>query len=208
MKIAVLGGTGKMGRALAGKLAKTNPVIIGSRDPARAMEAAKGIPGAVGMDYAGASKEADVAVVAVPDSAVGTMAPLERQLAGKLVISIVNPLKLEGGILRYGRAEGSAAEELATLLPKSRIATAFNNIPAGFFDRDDTIPIDVMIAADTKETFDETAKVVKTIPNMRPLYAGPLSQAAIVETITALVLNLAKLNGTGALTTKFVSRKG
>ena len=60
MKIAILGGTGKMGMALAGRLAGANEVIIGSRDPARAREPAKKIQDATGKDYEGASKEADV----------------------------------------------------------------------------------------------------------------------------------------------------
>lgn len=208
MKVAVLGGTGKMGRALAGKLAKKHAVIIGSRDPGRAMEAAKVIPGAKGMDYAGASREADAVVVVVPDQALGGLAPLAKDLAGKLVISVVNPLKFEGGILRHGRDRGSAAEELAKLLPGSKVATAFNNIPVALLQKDEVVPIDVLVAADTKETYEEAASLVRGVPNLRPLYAGPLSQAGIVETVTALVLNLASLNGTGSLTTRFVSRKG
>ena len=207
MKVAVLGGTGKMGSALALRLAKSNGVIIGSRDPARAREAAKGVPGATGMDYAGASREADVVVVAIPNAAVEIMAPLADDLSGKLVVSAVNPLRSEGGLLYCGRDKGSAAEELARILPRSRVATAFNNIPAGLLGKED-IAIDVLVAADAKETYDEAARLVRSIPNLRPLYAGPLSQAGIVETITALVLNLASLNGTGSLTTRFVSRKG
>ncbi len=208
MKIAILGGTGKMGMALAGRLAGANEVIIGSRDPTRARDAARKIHGATGADYETASKEADVVVVAVPASAMETVAPLVKALAGKLVISAVNPLKFEGGLAHYGRERGSAAEELAKILPRSRVATAFNNIPAGFLQKGEFPPIDVLVAADSREVFEETARIVNSIPNLRPLYAGPLSQSAIVEAITALVLNLADLNQTGSLTTRFASRKG
>jgi len=208
LKIAVLGGTGKMGLALAARLAGANEVIIGSRDPARAREAAKKIPGATGADYESASKGADAVVVAVPASALGTVTSLGSALSGKLVISAVNPLRFQGGVVYHGGEGGSAAEELAKALPGSRVATAFNNIPAGFFQKGELVPIDVLVAASSKEAYEETAKIVKSIPNLRPLYAGPLSQSAIVESITALVLNLANLNQTGSLTTKFVSRKG
>jgi predicted dinucleotide-binding enzyme len=64
------------------------------------------------------------------------------------------------------------------------------------------------VAADSKEVFEETATLVRSIPNLRPLYVGPLSQAHVVERMTALVLNLAKLNGTGSLALRFVSKKG
>jgi 8-hydroxy-5-deazaflavin:NADPH oxidoreductase len=208
MKIAILGGTGKMGLALAVRLAGANEVIIGSRDPARAREAAKKVPGAMGTDYESASKEADAVVVTVPASALGTFSSLGDALSGKLVISAVNPLRFEGGVVYYGGEGGSAAEELARALPRSRVATAFNNIPAGFFQKGETVPIDVLVAADSKEAYEETARIVKSVPNLRPLYAGPLSQAVVVESITALVLNLANLNKTGSLTTRFVSRKG
>ena len=208
MKVAVLGGTGKMGGAVATRLADGNSVIVGSRDPARAAEAAKGIPGATGADYEGASREADVVVVAIPDSAVGSMAPLAEALAGKLVISVVNPLKFDGGLFYTGRQCESAAEELARLLPQSRVATAFNNIPSALLERGGAVSIDVLVAANSKDVYEEAAALVSSIPNLRPLYAGPLNQAGMVESITALVLNLAKLNGTGALATRFVSRKG
>jgi NADPH-dependent F420 reductase len=208
VKVAVLGGTGAMGGAVAKQLSKNNVVIIGSRDPARAEEASKSIKGATGADYAAATREAEAAVFAIPYSAIGEAAALANELRGKLVISMFNPLKLEGGLLHYPLEKGSAAEELASLLPESRVATAFNNVPARIFEEEVPVPMDILVAADTKETFEEAALLVRSVPNLRPLYVGPLSQAQMVERVTGLVLNLAKLNKTGALATRFVSRKG
>ena len=208
MKVAVLGGTGSVGWGIAKQLAKKHQVIIGSRDPARANEAAQRIAGARGSDYAAAAKEAEVVVIAFPYEAMKTAGSLVGELRGKLVLCPINPIKMEGGILVYGLDRGSAAEELAKILPGSRIATAFNNVPAGFLKADVTVPMDILVAADSRETFEEAAKVIGSIPNLRPMYAGPLSEAAAVERITPLVLNLARLNDTGNLTAKFVSRKG
>jgi 8-hydroxy-5-deazaflavin:NADPH oxidoreductase len=208
MKVAVLGGTGRMGRAVARQLSKSNDVIIGSRDPARAKQAAKGIRGATGADYAHAAEEAEVVVFAIPYAAIGSASGLAKGLQGKLVISMINPLKVEGGVLLSAVKEGSAAEELAKLLPGSRVATAFNNVSFLFFEKEEVVPMDILVAADSRKTYEETAELVKSVPNLRPLYAGPLSQAEIVEKITALEVNLAKLNGTGSLTTKFVSTRG
>jgi NADPH-dependent F420 reductase len=208
MKVAIIGGTGSMGRALAKQLSTNYEVIIGSRDPARARAAAEGIEGAKGTDYHGASEAADVVLFAIPYLAMSSVAELASVAAGKLVISMINPIREEGGLLRYVAGEVSAAEELARLLPGSRVATAFNNVPAGFLKREVVLPVDILVAADSKETFEEAASLVRGVKGMRPLYAGPLSQARIVESITPLVLNLAKLNGTGSLTTRFVTRKG
>jgi predicted dinucleotide-binding enzyme len=128
-------------------------------------------------------------------------------MMGKLVISAINPMKMDSGMLVPALDGGSAAEELARLLPGSRIATAFNNISATFLQREEFPLVDVLIASDTRETYEEAAGLVRTIQNMRPLYAGPLSEAGTIERITPLELNIAKLNGTGSLGPRFVSRK-
>jgi NADPH-dependent F420 reductase len=207
VKVAIIGGTGKMGMVLAEQLSRSHTVLIGSRDAARAREVSAKIPGAKGADNSAAAAECDAAIVALQYSAIGSVAPLAGALSGKLVISTVNPLKVEGGILAFGLQKGSAAQELAAMLPKSRVATAFNNIPVAFFKQREMIRVDVLVAADGAETFEEAASLVRSIPHLRPLHAGPLSEAEAVERITPVVLNLAKLNGTGSLTTRFVSRQ-
>jgi NADPH-dependent F420 reductase len=207
MKIAIIGGTGSMGSSLGERLAKSHEVIIGSRDPAKAKVAAARIKGARGADYSTAARECDSAIVAIPFSAMDLVSSLANELSGKLVISVINPMKFENGMMSYGLERGSAAEMLAAKLPGSRVAIAFNNISAEFFKKPETSRLDVVVAADSKQTFDEAARIVRSIPNLRPLYAGPLSEAQVVERITPLVLNLAKRNGTGNLSTRFVSQK-
>jgi len=197
-----------MGRALARHLSREHDVIIGSRDPSRAAATAAGIGGATGADYKGASRAADAVIFAIPYEAMSLVEDLAGEVSSKLAISVINPMKVEGGLLRYALKGGSAAEELARILPHSRVATAFNNVPSGFLKDDVVPPVDILVAADSKETYEEAARLVTSIREMRPLYVGPLSEARIVEAITPLVLNLAKLNGTKALATRFVTRKG
>ena len=60
------------------------------------------------------------------------------------------------------------------------------------------------MASTSKEAYETTASLVRSVRNLRPLYAGPISEAQVVERITALVLNLDRMNGTGSLSTKFV----
>jgi len=207
MKIAIFGGTGSMGSGLGERLAKSHEVIIGSRDPAKAMASAARIKSAKGADYSTAARECDSAIAAVPFFAIDSMSSLTNELSGKLVISVINPMRLENGMLSYGLERGSAAEMLADKLPKSRVATAFNNISATFFKRPEALRLDVVVAADSKETFNEAAGIIRSIPSLRPLYAGPLSEAQVIERITPLILNLAKRNGTGSLSIRFVPQK-
>jgi hypothetical protein len=207
MKIAIFGGTGSMGSGLGERLAKSHEVIIGSRDPAKAKASAARIKSAKGADYSTAARECDSAIAAVPFFAIDSMSSLTNELSGKLVISVINPMRLENGMLSYGLERGSAAEMLADKLPKSRVATAFNNISATFFKRPEALRLDVVVAADSKETFNEAAGIIRSIPSLRPLYAGPLSEAQVIERITPLILNLAKRNGTGSLSIRFVPQK-
>lgn len=208
MKVAILGGTGKLGGGLAKHISKKNEVIIGSRDRSRAEAAAKAIPGVLGMDYPAAGTEADVVVFAIPYAALRSAKVLSDVLSGKLVVSAINPMKMQAGMLVPELRDSSAAEELAKILPGSEIATGFNNISATFLNRDEVPEVDILIAADSSEAYEMTATLVRTIQNMRPLYAGPLSMAGIIESITPLELNVAKLNGTGSLGPRFVSRRG
>lgn len=208
MKVAVIGGSGAMGMGIARHLSKNYQVIIGSRDPSRAVAAASGMGGASGADYKGASREADIVIFSIPYEAMGLVGDLAGEVSSKLVISAINPMKLEEGLFRYALEGGSAAEELARILPHSRVATAFNNVPARFLKDDVVPPVDILIATDSKETYEEAAGLVASVKEMRPLYAGPLTEARTVEEITPLVLNLASLNGTKALTTRFVTRRG
>jgi len=207
MKIGILGGTGTMGMAIATRLASSHEVLIGSRVVSKAEAAAAGIKGARGRDYRGAARECDSAIVTIPFSAMNLMDPLGGALSQKLVISTINPLTTDKGLFVYGLQKGSAAETLAKALPRSRVATGFNNIPAGFFGKGELPTVDILIAADSKSTYEEASLIVTSIPGLRPLYAGPLSEAQGVERITPLVLNLASENGTRSLAPRFVSRK-
>ena len=206
MKIAVIGGTGKMGSALAKHLCKEHQIIIGSRDPGRAKEAAKRIPGATGSDYLGAADECEVAVFAVPFSALDEAVPLADALKGKLVISMINPVEREGEELVYPLEIGSAAEMLSSILSESQVATAFNNIPERMLGADEHPVADVLVAASSKETYDRAAELVSSVPGFRPLYAGGLPNARLVEQLTVLELNMTKWNGTKRLAPKFLSQ--
>ncbi|MDV3277266.1 MAG: NAD(P)-binding domain-containing protein [Nitrososphaerales archaeon] len=205
MKVAIIGGTGKLGMALAAQLSKKHEVLIGSRDKAKAERAARTVPGVRGEDELGAAGACEAAILAIPYAAVGRMGALEPALAGKLVISPVVPMKIEKGTFHYAAESGSAAEEIASLLKRSRVAAALHTVPARFMLESGRGDIDVLIAADDKKTFDEAAAIVGSISGVRPLYGGPLSMASSIERITPLLRNLAKMNGMKIPSIKFVA---
>jgi len=203
MKIAIIGGTGKLGTRLALLLSKQHEVYIGSRDPARADAAAQaaGVKGGESHSVAGLC---DAAILTIPAEGIAALASFEKELSGKLVISPIVPMRVEGETFYYREGEGSAAQQVASVLKTSRVAAALHTVPTRLLRRLDKVNVDVLVAADDRATFEETAEIVKSMGPVRPIYAGPLSMASSVERITPLLLNLGKLNGMKTPSVKFV----
>ncbi len=93
--IAVLGGSGELGSALARRWAQAGyPVIIGSRSADRAIEAAAQIGQQVrGAENIEAAKAAEVIVVAVPYSNhAQILEAIKPTASGKIVVDVVTYL--------------------------------------------------------------------------------------------------------------------
>ena len=132
MRIALIGGTGKLGPGLAKRWALAgHEVIIGSRDAERASaSAAEGVGTVSGATNADAAQACQVAVITIPYSGVAqTVPPLAGALAGKVVVSTVVPLRMKDGVLQIQRPDaGSAAAEIARHLPQSRVCAALHSV--------------------------------------------------------------------------------
>jgi hypothetical protein len=202
LTVAVLGGTGDQGQGLAYRLGDAGVrIIIGSRDPGRAMKSAAGLsamlPGATieGAANDEASTRADLAILAVPWSAhQSTLRSLEQQLAGKIVVDCVNPLGFdERGPYRLEVAYGSAAEQAAALLARSTVVGAFHHVSASMLmDPEVTdLDMDVLVLGDDRSATDVVCALAGLIPGMRGVYGGRLRNAGQVEALTA---NLIAIN--------------
>jgi 8-hydroxy-5-deazaflavin:NADPH oxidoreductase len=198
--IAVVGGTGDLGLGLACRLARSYEVIIGSRDAARAAEAASKASTLSGSTVTGktnaeATATADVAILAIPDlPSDEALLALKPNLAGKLVVSPIVPMEFRDGLFRPTLSTGSAAEKVASVL-QTRVAAAFHSVPADRLAQvDRVLDYDVLVAAETREVFDEASSIVSSIPKLRALYAGPLRTSRTLESLTPVLLNVGKLN--------------
>jgi NADPH-dependent F420 reductase len=175
-------------------------VIIGSRDPARAEEIATGLLATWSdhtLSIGGASNEetaaCDLVVVATPwDSAVPTVKPLARALAGKVVVSMANALVKEGReFLALLPPRGSVAASIQAALPDSLVSASFHHLPASEMEKLTTpITADVLVCADHPEASSATAALVETIDGLRAVEAGSLSQAAPIEAFTAVLISV------------------
>ena len=203
LTVAVLGGTGEQGQGLAYRLAGAGVhVVIGSRDPDRAAKSAAVLndrlaPGNVvaGADNDEASSRADVVVVAVPWSAhETTLRGLVERLAGKIVIDCVNPLGFdERGPHRLDVPHGSAAEQAAAILPRSRVVGAFHHVSASMLmDPNVTdLDMDVLVLGDDRASSDLVRELASLMPGTRGIYGGRLRNCGQVEAFTA---NLVAIN--------------
>ena len=203
-KIAILGGTGKEGSALALRWARSGcPVIIGSRDAERAVSRAAelnqqlGIDTIQGADNNTAAAGADIVVLSVPYSAhKPTLEGVQAELAGKILVDItvpLNPPKVRTVHLPEGQ---SAALEAQALLGDSvRVVAAFQNISyIKLIDLDGDVGCDVLVCGNDADAKAEVIGLVEAA-GMRGIDAGLLPNAIAIEALTPVLLYINKQYG-------------
>jgi len=201
--LGFIGGTGPEGRGLGLRCALAGEdVLIGSRDAARAREAASAISahdvrgsvtGALNTDVA---LLADILLVTVPYTGHrDTLTALREPLVGKVVIDVVAPLAVEKGRARAVRVdEGSAALQAQAILRDSRVAAAFQTISArDLLVPDRSIDSDVVVCADDAEAKKTAMELAGKIDGLRAVDGGGLDNARYVEDFTALLLNINRI---------------
>jgi 8-hydroxy-5-deazaflavin:NADPH oxidoreductase len=202
--VAVLGGTGEQGRGLARRWALAgHRVVLGSRDAARAASSAAELSGTLGgaaagsvsgLDNAGAAREADVVVVAVPWAGHRELlAALAADLEGKIVVDCVNPLGFDKqGAYALPVEEGSAAQQAAAVLPGSRVVAAFHHVSAVLLldESVEQVDTDVLVLGDDREATDVVQALAARIPGMRGIYGGRLRNCHQVEALTANLISV------------------
>jgi NADPH-dependent F420 reductase len=201
-KIAIIGGSGELGYGLALRFAQAGQnVLIGSRDEKKAQEAAARVKAAVpkstvaGLDNAAAAAEAGIVILAVPFSAqVAILKSLRAALKNAVLVDATVPLAASVGgrpTRLLGVWEGSAAQAARDLVPGIPVLSAFHNVSAeALHDLSAKLDCDVLICGDDAAAKDRLSGLVKLIPGLRPLDAGPLEMSRIVEGITALLVSL------------------
>jgi 8-hydroxy-5-deazaflavin:NADPH oxidoreductase len=197
--VALLGGTGQLGRSLGGRFAAAGiPVILGSRSLQRAREAAAVVSSHRGGSVTGAlnadaARTADITIVAVPFEAhADVLKSLHGELRGKVVIDAVNPLAFDAhGAQSVHVWEGSATQQAAALLSESTVTSAFHTVAAVALAGEHPLDSDVLVIGDDLEAVARVIDLVGVVPGLRGIHAGGLRNAQQVE---ALVANLIAIN--------------
>ena len=198
--VAILGGTGPQGRGLALRLSLAGvPVVIGSRDAARAEETAAGLRGIgegaplSGAANAEAASAAGVVFVAVPwDAHEPTLRSLVAELDGRIVVDLVNPLEFDrSGPVAVPVAEGSAAEQAQAILPGSKVVAGFHHVSAKLLiDLEGGVDTDILVCGGDADAKREVIALADLLPGCRGVDAGPLRLARHLEGFTAVILSV------------------
>ncbi len=202
--VAVIGGTGAEGRGLALRLARAGVRIrIGSRDAGRASREAEAIAVAAGVGNvsghtnAEAAAGADIVILTVPLAAqVGILKSIRDRLRpGAILVDATVPLEIAiGGRVSRTVAlwDGSAAQQAARLVPDGvRVVAAFHSLSADSLARlEQPLDCDTLICGDNAEAKAAVADLAAKIPGVRPVDAGPLDNARLLEAAAALLVSL------------------
>ena len=153
--IAVIGGTGALGKGIARRLAKAgHDVTIGSRSAEKAEKVVAEMGGGMG---AAANEDAavgkDIVIVTVPyESQAGTLGQIKDKVGDAIVVDTTVPL-VPPKVMRVQLPEAGCAalEAREHLGPDVRLVTAFHNVSAHILDSDEDIDCDILVFSDDVE---------------------------------------------------------
>ncbi len=202
LRIGVIGGTGAQGKGLAYRFALAgHKVLIGSRRPANAQVAASeinrrlGVEAVQGVDNRDAAACAELVQLAIPwaghEEAIEAIAP---ELAGKIVVSCVNPLAFDKSGAYGLRMSESAAQQVQRLVPAARVVGAFHHVSARLLWHQDG-PLshdDVLVAGDDNEAVETVLALAACVTGKVGIRAGALRLTHQLEPLTAVLINVNK----------------
>ncbi len=200
--IGIVGGTGKLGAALARRWVKAGlSVMIGSREATRAQATAAALTQELGVAVASGSnravaEHAGILLVTVPYAAhESTLEEIRTAAAGKLVIDTTVPLVPPKVMRVQLPPEGSAAVRAQQLLGEAvTVAAAFHSVAAHKLATDAVIDCDVLVFADQKEARSRVVRLAQAA-GLRGLHGGALANAAATEALTSVLIFINKTYG-------------
>lgn len=210
--IPIVGGTGALGSGLATRLAAAgHRVAIGSRDSGRAQEAAakvsEKIPGAdvQGLGNGDAAALGPIVFLTVPFRAQSeNLTNLKHVLtAGQILVDATVPLAaaVSGKATRLlGVPQGSAAEQAQEMVPEGvTVVSALHSVSAATLsDLEVDLDEDVAVCGNRKADKQRVAAIIGSIPGLRPVNAGALETARLIEGLTPLLISVNIRNRTHA----------
>jgi 8-hydroxy-5-deazaflavin:NADPH oxidoreductase len=192
VKVAVVGGTGSFGQALAKRLLEAGyEVVIGSRDAARATDAAAEL-GAEGATNADACRAADLVVLATKaDAALETARELREAMGTTPVLSVAAELTFSSeGVVPTAEATSIAARIQAVVA--GPVVAGLHSLAARNLGADEAPDEDVLVCGDDPDAKAAVMELAERITSGRAVDCGPLASARALEGLTAVIVNVNK----------------
>jgi len=177
-------------------------VIIGSRQREKAERVASEISKQIDEKVRGtgnleAAREADVVVLSVPYRGMREILDQIKQALteGKILISVVAPLKQKGGriVFEPPKTESAAAEVLRQVPKSVRVVSAFQTTSAKRLQNlEEPLGCDIPVCGDDDDAKKTVVELIEKIPGARGIDCGPLSNSKLVEPIVALLVELTR----------------
>ena len=192
MRVAVLGGTGSFGHALAVRLLAggVHDVVIGSRDAARAAEAAAALDGTVGRTNEDAVRDADLVILAVKaDGALETASAVAAPLGATPLLSVASAIEFRPGVGALPDPDALSLAERIQDVVAAPVVAGLHSIAAASLGaaRPDE---DALVCGDDSDAKQLVLALAGELVAGRALDAGPLRSARALEGLTAVIVNL------------------
>lgn len=194
MRVAILGGTGSFGRALAGRLVALggDDVVIGSRDEARAQETAAELGGGrvTGATNEAAVAGADLVVLAVKaDAALATARAVAASLGATPLLSVASAIEFHKGAGMFPDPEASSLAERVQAVVQAPVVAGLHSIAAANLDAERPDE-DALLCGDDTAAKELALAFAERLVGGQALDAGPLASARALEGLTAVIVNL------------------
>jgi NADPH-dependent F420 reductase len=190
VRVAIVGGTGAFGRALAKRLQEIgkDEVLLGSRDADRAQATAEEL-GVTGGRNADMVAGADLVVLAVKSDATLTTASELADAIGKTpVLCVASDLRFTPAGVLPGRHQGSLAEEVSRIV-RGPVASGLQSFAAANLVEGD--PGDALICGGDDRAKELSLELAGRLAE-RAIDVGPLENSRALEGMTAVILNVNK----------------
>jgi 8-hydroxy-5-deazaflavin:NADPH oxidoreductase len=195
LNVAIVGGTGNLGGALALRLGAPGvKIIIGSRDAEKAKKAVEALkPNLRAGEIEGttnqeAVKGADYVVIAVPYEGHAQMVrDVKGQVTGKIIIDTVVPLNKGKPFVPPA---GSALQEAQQILgDEAPVVGALHNVSAVDLGDVDSPLGDVLVCGDKSDAKEKVMEIIRRI-GARAFDGGPATNAYVIEGLTGVIIFL------------------
>ena len=210
MQIALLGGTGDIGEGLALRWAyhTAHEVIVGSRKAERARTKAeeyetelvsRGVDRTIGgYENAEAAARGNVVVLSVPPWHVAdTVEAVADAIGDAVLVSPAVGMKVDEDGAHYAPPDvGSVTRLVADAAPDGvPVVGCFHNLAADrLANLDVELDLDTLVVGDDPDAKETVRSLAEGIEGLRALDAGPVTNAPEVESVTPLVINVARHN--------------